>query len=91
MTLAYTFLSHPVVYATSIFEALTVLTLLGLLGNAVHTAVQRWRLHECHIRGCHRVQWKVVPGTDHVVCRHHHPHDEPTHAEVLAEHEASGL
>lgn len=30
------------------------------------------RRHNCHVHRCWRMQWKTVPGTDHVVCRKHH-------------------
>lgn len=45
------------------------------------------RHHNCHIKGCWRLQWKTVPGPQgHVVCKRHHPHDAPTHEQVLQDH-----
>ena len=45
-----------------------------------------WRRHNCAVKGCWRVGHRQVPGTDHVVCRRHHPRPQPTHEELLAEH-----
>lgn len=47
---------------------------------------QAYRARNCHVRGCWRLQWRKVPGTDHVVCRRHHPHDAPSHEDVLNDH-----
>lgn len=48
-----------------------------------------YRKHTCHVSGCWRLGHRQVPGTAHTVCRAHHPHPEPTHEQVLAEHAAS--
>lgn len=45
-----------------------------------------WRKHNCHVKHCWRIQWRSVPGTDHTVCRKHHPHDPPTAQKVLEDH-----
>lgn len=34
-----------------------------------------WRRHNCHVKGCWRLQWHVHPDHGHPVCRRHHPHD----------------
>ncbi len=70
---------------TSWVEALAVIAAIPVVVSA--TAV--YRRHNCHVRHCWRVQWKTVRGTDHVVCRHHHPSDPPTHARVIADHKAA--
>jgi hypothetical protein len=64
---------------------------LGVLGGLITGLVRHWRRHECHVQKCHRVIWKTVPGTDHEVCKHHHPHDEPSHAEVIEAHRLAVL
>lgn len=51
--------------------------------------VMLYRRHNCHIRRCWRLQWRVVQGTDHVVCRRHHPGKAPTHREMWADVEAA--
>jgi hypothetical protein len=35
-----------------------------------------WRTHNCHMRGCPRLQWHINPRHGHPVCKHHHP-DHP--------------
>lgn len=47
---------------------------------------QLFRKHNCHVKGCWRVGRHPVDGTDHIVCRRHHPDDDPTHADVLQNH-----
>lgn len=47
---------------------------------------QAYRARNCHVKGCWRLQWRRVAGTDHTVCRKHHPDDAPSHAQVLADH-----
>lgn len=34
-----------------------------------------WRKHNCHVRGCWRLQWHPHPLHGHVVCKKHHPAD----------------
>lgn len=36
-----------------------------------------WHQHNCHIRGCPRLQWHAHPEHGHPVCRKHHPHPAP--------------
>ena len=72
------------VFITSWVELLCIATLLTVVSGVS----MLYRKHNCHIHGCWRLQWKVVPGTTHVVCRHHHPDDAPTHAQVLVAGEA---
>ena len=84
------FLSSPVVFATSASEVITTLLAFAAVGGVARLVFQHWRRHECHVAGCHRMQWKPVPGTDHVVCRKHHPLVEPSHAEVLEDHARAG-
>jgi hypothetical protein len=69
------------VFVTSYVELLCIAT----LGTVVGGVTMLYRKHNCHVQGCWRLQWKTVPGTDHVVCRRHHPADAPTHAQVLAD------
>jgi hypothetical protein len=64
---------------------------LGVIVSLATGIYRHWRLHECHIAGCHRLQWKTARGTDHILCKHHHPDDEPTHQQVLEDHKAARL
>jgi hypothetical protein len=82
---AVEWISHPPVVVTSWSEALTFLTLLTVLA----AARRYWKTTECHVAKCHRHQWKSVPGTNHVVCKKHSPQDEPSHAQVLEDHQAA--
>lgn len=84
-----TFLSQPVVFGCSWAEVLSVIGVVAILFTALTALVRYWRHHECHVDGCHRVQWKTVPGTTHVVCKHHHVEDAPSHADVLRDHRRS--
>jgi hypothetical protein len=79
---------QPVVI-TSWVELLTVVSIVGVLASVVVTVIRYWKATECHIAGCHKHQWKRVAGTDHVVCKKHHPDDEPTHAQVLEDHKTA--
>lgn len=47
------------------------------------------RRHNCAVKGCFRIGRHPVAGTDHIVCRKHHPHDSPTADKVLADHAAA--
>ncbi len=47
------------------------------------------RRHNCHVKGCWRIGRIPVRGTSYIVCRRHHPHQQPTAAHVLAAHEAA--
>lgn len=60
--------------------------LIGLWKQRQHIIDWKKR-HECHVKGCDRIIWKIVPGTDHEVCKFHHPHEELTHEEILQEHQ----
>jgi hypothetical protein len=42
-----------------------------------------YRRHNCHVHGCWRVGRHKVAGTDHVVCRRHHPDGPLTHRDLL--------
>lgn len=44
------------------------------------------RKHNCHVHRCWRIARHPVAGTEHIVCRKHHPKGAPTHHQVLAEH-----
>lgn len=44
------------------------------------------RKHNCHVHRCPRLGRHPVEGTRYVVCRRHHPHDAPTHGQVLQAH-----
>lgn len=46
-----------------------------------------FRRHNCHAKGCWRIGRHQVEGTPHVVCRKHHPTGEPTHADILRQHD----
>ena len=47
------------------------------------------RRHNCQVKGCWRIGRHPVAGTEHIVCRKHHPHESPTAEQVLAEHAAA--
>lgn len=34
------------------------------------------RKHNCHVKGCWRLQWHPHPDHGHPVCRRHHPHEK---------------
>jgi hypothetical protein len=89
VTLAASFMSEPVVWGDSIIEFVSVIGIFAILITAVTGIYRQWRLHECHVKGCHRIQWKVVPGTTHIVCKHHHPHEEPTYERMMHDHKAA--
>lgn len=76
------FFSQPEVFVTSEGELITTVLAFLATGGLVRLLYQHWKVHNCHVRYCWRMQWKTVPGTDHVVCHHHHPHDAPKAAEV---------
>lgn len=48
--------------------------------------IQVYRRHNCDVHRCWRIGHRAVPGTDHIVCRRHHPLPPPTHTQVLADH-----
>lgn len=39
-----------------------------------------WRRHNCHVRGCWRLQWRT--SGEHALCRRHHPSEPPSAADV---------
>lgn len=47
------------------------------------------RRHNCVVKGCFRIGRHPVTGTNHIVCRKHHPRDSPTAEQVLADHAAA--
>jgi len=57
-------------------------TILGALGSLY------WK-HTCHVDRCWRLGRHPVAGTGFTVCRRHHPHDAPTHQDVLDAHARS--
>ncbi len=58
---------------------------ITLLGGAYAI----FRRHNCVVKGCFRIGRHPVAGTDHIVCRKHHPRDSPTAEQVLADHAAA--
>lgn len=51
---------------------------LTLLTGMVAISVGWWRHHNCHVKGCWRLNWHGAPTEDgHPRCRKHHPHDPP--------------
>ena len=86
-------LSSPRVFATSEAEAIALVSVVALLVSVLVGLYRHWRRHECHIKRCHHVQFKTVPGTDHVVCKKHLKlitgRGAPTHDEVAADHKAA--
>lgn len=57
---------------------------ITLLGGAYAVA----RHHNCHVKGCWRIARAPVPGTNYIVCRKHHPHQQPSAQKVLDDHAA---
>jgi hypothetical protein len=56
----YNFVSGP-------FADITLIT-------AFSSALYLWlRKHNCHVRGCWRLQWHTHPDHGHPVCKKHHP------------------
>jgi hypothetical protein len=45
-----------------------------------------WRHHNCAVHGCYRLGRHRVSGTEHVVCRRHHPDQAPSAQRVLDDH-----
>jgi hypothetical protein len=46
---------------------------LGILA----TPLVLLRKHNCHHHGCWRIGRHRIEGTEHLVCRRHHPEDRP--------------
>lgn len=44
---------------------------LGMLGGILAYL----RKHNCHRKGCWRLQWHPDPDSGHPLCKKHHPHD----------------
>ena len=63
----------------------------GIVGDAalVGAVIAFIRHKNCHVKGCPRLGRHTVQGTDHVVCRKHHPQDTPTAQDVLDDHHAA--
>lgn len=55
---------------------------LGYLA-IVGTLAASIRRHNCHVRPCWRIGRFPVAGTHWVVCRAHHPEDEPSAEDVV--------
>lgn len=67
----------------------------GVEGDITQLAVIviGWRYlrhHNCAVRGCWRVSHRKIPGTDHIVCRRHHPNPKSTLAQILEDHRRAG-
>lgn len=58
---------------------------ITLLGGGYAVA----RHHNCHVKGCWRIARAQVPGTNYIICRKHHPHQQPTAQRVLDDHAAA--
>jgi hypothetical protein len=54
-------------FYSGIFDAGIMIAILSSVGVY-------WRTHNCHVRGCWRLDWHPHPEHDHPVCRSHHPH-----------------
>lgn len=52
---------------------------LAIIGGLINIA----RRHNCAVHRCWRVGRHRIDGTDHMVCRHHHP-DGPLRAEDIS-------
>ena len=46
---------------------------ITLLTGFVTATLLWWRKHNCHVRGCWRLEWHVHPDNGHPVCKKHHP------------------
>jgi hypothetical protein len=50
---------------------------IGLCGIGVGSITGWWRKHNCHVKGCPRLQWHAShEHLGHPVCRAHHPHSD---------------
>lgn len=58
---------------SGIFADITIFTAIGIW----------YHKHNCHIHHCWRIGRHAVDGTDHIVCRKHHPEGHLTHAKLL--------
>jgi hypothetical protein len=45
----------------------------GILITVISGVGVYWRSHNCHVRGCWRLDWHPHPDHGHPVCRLHHP------------------
>jgi hypothetical protein len=52
----------------------------------VGACIGLYRKHNCQVKGCWRLSKYQVKGTTHIVCRKHHPDDDLTAEQVLADH-----
>jgi hypothetical protein len=58
----------------------------------VIAVIAAYRKHNCHVKGCWRLQRHPVEGTPYIVCRRHHPTiatEAPTAAQVRDAHRAA--
>jgi hypothetical protein len=78
---------HPFVADHGAFYAVVS----GWFGDlAIVGAVVAFLRHRnCHVRPCWRLGRHPVAGTDHVVCRKHHPDESPSAQDVIDDHEAA--
>jgi hypothetical protein len=58
----------------------------GIAGLATYVAVlgvawQVYRRHMCQVQHCFRIQWKAHGS--HILCKKHHPDEEPVAADFL--------
>lgn len=72
LIIAAPLISHPVVWATSVLEWLTLFGLISIFGGVVAWYTK----HECHEHGCLRPSWHPDE-SGHPVCKKHHP-DHPS-------------
>lgn len=64
----------------------------GIAGSFL-TSVPGWvaviyiyvRSHNCHVKGCWRLNWHEHPDHGHPVCRRHHPHSDSVTADGIAD------
>lgn len=48
---------------------------LSIFTTVTALALAFWHRHNCHEKGCPRLQWHIHPDTGHPVCKVHHKHE----------------
>lgn len=60
---------------------------LAIFASVFAVSYNTFRKHNCHVKGCWRIGLHPVRGTDHIVCRKHHPNDSPSASDVIDDYQ----